>query len=315
MNQFQLTGLDGSNPLGFLAALGTLVALDHQTSELETRPRLGWRLAGVWRPVLVSPCGDLSELLDSIERDLADAGQDPVLGFGYQRTKKTQEGKETIDFVRDVKCSPEELRQALLSWVASADATSRRTLDWFTGFVSEGALDNNGAAKPTALHFTSGQQRFLHFVRALAEGVGRGDLEDAIVGPWPYHAELPVMGWDNTETRDHALRATAPADDKKMGNPGADWLALRALEILPSASRRGRQRTPGAMWRSKSTTWAWPIWGPTVQLDVVRALLSARGLRDMAPWKRERMGIEQVFETRILRKGKGYGSVTPAKVL
>ena len=51
MNQFQLTGLDGSNPLGFLAALGTLVALDHQTSELETRPRLGWRLAGVWRPV------------------------------------------------------------------------------------------------------------------------------------------------------------------------------------------------------------------------------------------------------------------------
>lgn len=45
----ELTGLDGANPLGFLAALGTLVTL-HQAGE--TKARLGWRRSTKWTPVL-----------------------------------------------------------------------------------------------------------------------------------------------------------------------------------------------------------------------------------------------------------------------
>jgi hypothetical protein len=44
-----LTGLDGSNPLGFLAALGTLVSL-HEARVGE--PRLGWRQGYRWAPIL-----------------------------------------------------------------------------------------------------------------------------------------------------------------------------------------------------------------------------------------------------------------------
>jgi CRISPR-associated endonuclease/helicase Cas3 len=45
-----LTGLDGVNPLGLLAALGTLVTL---TEAGETSVRLGWENDGAWHPILV----------------------------------------------------------------------------------------------------------------------------------------------------------------------------------------------------------------------------------------------------------------------
>lgn len=48
-HSLELTGLDGGNPLGFLAALGTLAEL----STMVEPPRMSWRnSSGTWRPVL-----------------------------------------------------------------------------------------------------------------------------------------------------------------------------------------------------------------------------------------------------------------------
>lgn len=56
----QLSGIDGTNPLGFLAALGTLVAL-HALGHHEVR--LAWRRGVTWQPVLSGlPTDDRSEL-------------------------------------------------------------------------------------------------------------------------------------------------------------------------------------------------------------------------------------------------------------
>lgn len=49
MNELELTALDGANPLGFLAALGTLVAL---VEAGEKDARLGWKCGAVWHPNL-----------------------------------------------------------------------------------------------------------------------------------------------------------------------------------------------------------------------------------------------------------------------
>lgn len=43
-----LTGIDGANPLGFLAALGTLVVLRESAPQV----RLGWKREATWQPVL-----------------------------------------------------------------------------------------------------------------------------------------------------------------------------------------------------------------------------------------------------------------------
>jgi hypothetical protein len=63
-DQFALTGLDGTNPLGFLAAVGTLVTL-HDAGEGSAR--LGWRRGVTWTPVIegtsVADADTLSEIV------------------------------------------------------------------------------------------------------------------------------------------------------------------------------------------------------------------------------------------------------------
>ena len=51
MNQLELGGLDGANPLGFLAAVGTLNVL----SESDPDIKLGWHSRARWVPFLSSP--------------------------------------------------------------------------------------------------------------------------------------------------------------------------------------------------------------------------------------------------------------------
>ena len=51
ISQFPLPALDGANPLGYLAALGTLAVL----SETDPRIKLGWHAGARWTPVLTSP--------------------------------------------------------------------------------------------------------------------------------------------------------------------------------------------------------------------------------------------------------------------
>jgi hypothetical protein len=306
MTPLVLNGLDGSNPLAFLAALGVLLAVD-EASEADAKPMLAWTLRGTWQPTLTSVHADIDALAAALDADRRIACDDPALRFTYVDGGKV---------VADVKPSPAELRAALTSWAREAAPTSRRTTDWFTGFISEGATDNNGRGKPSALHFTAGQQKFLKAARDLAEGASSESIREALVGPWSYRSDLPVMGWDNTETRDYALRASNPATEKKLGNPGADWLALRGLACLPTAAIRQRQVTTGVVGGWKDSTFAWPLWMPPLTVPVVKSLLTTSDLRSASPVHRARRGVGVVFETHILRSEQGgYGSVTPARVL
>jgi hypothetical protein len=61
-----LTGIDGANPLGFLAALGTLVV----ARQSEPQARLGWKRGATWEPVLT---GISSESRDTLCGAIADA--------------------------------------------------------------------------------------------------------------------------------------------------------------------------------------------------------------------------------------------------
>src|SRR5207302_589242 len=90
-------------------------------------------------------------------------------------------------------------------------AGSRRSLAMAAAFATDVAVDNNGNTKPTALHFTAGQQEFLALVSELRKGITREVFNEALFGPWLYSRPLPVLQWDNSQTRDYALRAGAPS--------------------------------------------------------------------------------------------------------
>ncbi len=298
MTELVLTGLDGANPLGFLAALGVLEVLHDREQEA----RLFWRDAGGWRPVLVSVDGSLDDLVQWIDEDRQACTSEAALDLEY-------DGK------RDLKPEPSEYRKYLERLVAACGPRERRGVDWACSFASDVIKDNNGNTKPTALHFTAGQQQFLKMVLELAEGVTPDDVREALVGPWQYARPLPVMGWDATASRDYALRASNPSTDKKLGVPGADWLALRGLAFLPAFPVRRRIVTTGCIGGWKSGRFRWGLWTVPLPRPVVRTVVQ-QDLASMSLPERSARGIGAVFSCGIKRSDQGgYGSFEPASVV
>lgn len=295
MHEVALMGLDGANPLGFLAALGIMEAVCDGALEA----RLSWRYVGAWRPVLASPHPDLDSLLRRLDMDREACIADPALALHY-------DGKA------DLKPKPERFREFLLQLRELVSATNRRSVDWASAFATDVAVDNNGNTKPTALHFTAGQQQFLQMVNELASRVTTDDLREALEGPWKYERPLPVMGWDSTSSRDYALRASDPSTDKKRGIPGADWLAVRGLAALPTVPRGNRILTTGCSGGWKDGQFRWSLWTVPLTGQTIRSVLSCNTER-MSRREREARGVGAVFTSGIRRSDQGgYGSFEPA---
>lgn len=299
MNELVLTGLDGSNPLGFMAALGIMEAL----TDCGENARLAWRDDGVFRPVLSGVELDPDVLIALLDRDRATTQDDPALALEYDGT-------------RDLKPPPEVFRHYLRELVMRVSPQERRSVDWASSFATDVGVDNNGATKPTALHFSAGQQKWLEMVRRLAGAVTPDDLREAVFGPWTYTRELPVMGWDATSARDYALRASNPSKDKKAGIPGADWLAIRGLATLSVVPRGTRIHTTGCTGEWKTGRFTWPLWDVAIGRDVIRSLVRTRGLQSIPEDSRRLRGIAAVFQSGIRRSDQGgYGSFSPASVV
>jgi hypothetical protein len=298
MHDVTLAGLDGTNPLGFLAALGVLSATTDESSDV----RLKWQYDGAWRPVLISIHADSGTLVDSLDADRKRCTADPALAFEY-------DGK------RDLKPAPGQFRLFLMQLSGDATAKNRRSVDWASAFATDVAIDNNGNAKPTALHFTAGQQQFLQMVAELVRNVTKADLREALEGPWKYERPLPVLGWDATSSRDYALRATDPSTDKKLGVPGADWLAVRGLRFIQTVPRGGRVITTGCTGGWKDGRFRWPVWTVPLSASVVMSLLR-QDVEGMTRSERSARGIGLVLSSGIKRSDQGgYGSFEPASII
>jgi hypothetical protein len=305
MTTLELKALDGYNPLGFLAACGVLVVLTERSVEA----KLAWRDAGRWIPTLTLPdeCRDWIEVLfDDLERWRTS----PALELRYGKTAND-------DSEWDLKPPPERFRRYL--------EAVRRTLpdaSWWRhagAFAAEGVTDNSGKTKPFALHFTAGQQAFLEMVGGLLAsetGVTRQDLSRALLEGWTYDRPLPVLGWDATSSRDYALRARNPSGDKKLGNPGADWLAFRALGLLRSVRDGERLRTTGCSGSWKDGVYRWPLWTVPASLPSVRALINLPEKELSTERRRDARGVACVLESGIRRSDQGgYGSFTPSRIV
>ncbi len=299
MNEILLPALDGANPLGFLAALGVLnAATDHGVSA-----RLAWRDVGRWRPVLSGFEGDIDALMALVDCDRVECASDAALTFSYGG-------------IRDLKPPPEMWRSFVRALALRALPDGRRSIDWVAAFATDVAVDNNGNTKPTALHFTAGQQKFLEMAIALQERVTLEDLREALIGPWKYTRELPVLNWDATTSRDYALRAADPSKEKKTGVPGADWLAIRGLPFLRTFPRANRILTTCCSGEWKTGRFRWPLWNVPLRRDVVHSLLRMPGIGQMGARLRQQRGIAVLFESAIRRSDQGgYGSFSPPAVI
>ncbi len=317
VQKIPLSGLDGSNPLAFMAAVGVLRVLADRSEPGEAIPHLAWQDEGIWRPVLIcsETIGGEEGLVQRMMADLATWKDEPVIGLHYP--------SKTGGAAHDLKPPPGVYRAFLQGLLEGSAPDRMRSLDFAAAFATEVAVDNNGNTKPMALHFTAGQQQFLDMVEQLVNQVDERDIREALFGPWRYDRELPVLQWDCTVFRDYALRADDPSKAKKAGVPGADWLAFRGLPLFPSVPVGRKIATTGCTGEWKTGAFAWPLWTVPLSQAAVASLLTMKldatdeGAGDSnSPAIRRARGISVVFRCSIRRSDQGgYGSFSPPAVV
>ena len=300
MTRTMLIGVNGANPLGFLASLGLLRLLGRRFDTA----RLGFTSDGSFRP-FVEGYGD--DLAAFIEADaMASVGDQPW------RLQYAKEEKRGTKMVADLKAPPSIFANFLAACVERWISGDGEPAAFGAAFATTVAVDGKGNTKPTALHFTAANQQFLDTVektRAVvtAEWAQRSLFEGNASRPGSN------LRWDPSAERNWALMANNPNDDGTSVDAPLEWLAFRGLPLLPSFPRGGRIITTAVSGRGDDMTMTWPLWNVPASLNTVRSLMQSswRGTSK----DRAQRGVFAVCTSAIRRTGQGFGSFGPASVV
>lgn len=304
MAKLFFAGLDGSNPLAYLAALGAL-----RTTTLtwpERNAHLYWSNAqGGWRPYLM--------LDGEINRD----------GWLTAVTHSLQDkfGQTAFSLADDLTVPCQAYKAAAMIAATLAVTGDRRQADFLAAFGSEAVESEvngkkTGQIADTAFRTMSGagHQHFLGFMRELAGVTEIEHLRHALFEAWSYTDPGPSMRWDPSDDRRYALRWLQPSGDPAKTVRGANRLAIEALPLLPTAPVKTRLETTGFTQRKgRGVIWTWPIWTAPVRLDVVRSLMALQELQKDEPDRRalSAMGIAEAYRCQRITQGK-YRNFTSA---
>lgn len=295
-----LSGLDGGNPLGFLASLGAFRVLSQLMPDAGLRLR--WVSDGTWKPA-VSRLSDLqpSDISTRLHSALAKANSRAEFNVGD-----------------DLTIPPSTFREFACEAAKSAEPAGRTTADFVAAFGCD-ALHSATSEKPiiqdTALRTMAGagHQHFLGFMRNIVEATTEDSLHKSLFEPWAYDDAVQnlTLRWDPLDDVRYALRWRDPSGDplrRKRGNMlGANRLAIEGVPLLPTIPARGGLGTTGFRGRRSSDTfWTWPIWDSPATLDVVRSLLAIRTLQADNPDRVElrSRGVVEAFRSQRITIGK-----------
>jgi hypothetical protein len=310
MTTIELTGLDAQNPLAFLAALGLLRVLDdHARRRGHERPRLAFSDRGQQLPVLSCALGSYDDVASAVLADAAHRADCPVLQLAYDKDGN-RVAASSPGALRDLK-PPPGLARAVLDEAAGADRSSADLAAAVFSELVQQTTDEH-KTKPTAFHFTAGQQAFLRMVDQLRVGISADDVREALLGPWQGLSALPSLGWDSSASRQWALRAENPSNEKRGSVPAANWLAVVGLSFFPVTVQHGHLVTSRVDGGWKNSVFSWPVWSPAILVSAASSLLRL-DVRRFSARERGAMGVTQVFAARIVRSD--YGSFAPADVV
>ena len=296
--EFALKGLDGGNPLGFLAALGAL------QSATAMEPAGDWRMwwqqdDGPWHPTLA---GITDLAADQLVESLAD----------YLRAADN----DALAISKNLTISPDSFRELAQDAQDSADYAHRRRADFIASFGCETTADVKGRViQDTALRTMAGAGH-QHFLDTMLQTVRQTDAEHlrrSLFEPWERKDRRLGLRWDPAEARRYALRWREPSSEPATTERGANRLAIEALPLLPTAiGDRGRQTTLPLQTtgfkaeRGRGVDFSWPLWACPVTIATVASMLRLEELRQREPNldRLTPLGIVAVYRSRRVTEGK-----------
>ena len=302
MAEIELRGLSGTNPLGFMAALGSHLAVERDSPTGTLR----WTEGVVSYPVLDS-VDSVDEVAHSALKLIQEWLVGPAFGSGVEPK---------------LKLDPDEITH-YLSRSRSAGDAGRIAMC----LVAENSLDNGGRAKPTDFYFTAGQMKFVVMAREILGAVTLEELVADLSEPWKYRSEGPSLMWDVVDDRLYALSSTNPSSVKKSTNPGAEALAILGLSRFPCFRSTNGTATQGCSGGWKRGHFTWPLWNRPARSAAVASLLAhASNPAPTEPWMENQFlercrqysgwGVVRVIQSQIRRSDQGgYGTFGPPRVI
>lgn len=300
-----LAGLDGSNTLAFLAALGTLRVLDESTDFANVR--MHWAASrGAWSPAISAHPSTVDEppILDTLTKALGD-------------DIKTHPAR-LLATLAEAKDDDHE-RHAISARLIAAAPPQRRMLAWLAALASDAV-----PADRTNQLQTVRRDYFYGNLTSVIKNCTRDHLQRALFGQWDYADPLhnQSLHLDPSEDRRHAHQWSQPSGDPERnrsgGMLGANRLAIEAFPLFTSVPEGDSLRTIGFTGtRANNTRWTWPIWTAPLGRPEVCSLLTLPDLQLESPDDQARLslherGIIAAFRTRRILVGK-TPNFTPAR--
>jgi hypothetical protein len=305
-----LKGLNGSNPLGFMASVGLLRLLDREPG---SAARLGFADDGTFHAWI--DCDLNLDVAEVVARDAAVAAGTQPWRLEYMKMEK--KGPKPV---ADLKAPPEDFSRFLATAIGEWKAGSAERADYAAAYATDVARDGKENTKPTALHFTAANQQFLGTVEESRGAVTREWVDRALHFP-RQTARGQNLRWDPDAERSRALMGVNPTDDGTVVNAPLEWLAFRGLPAFRCFPIGNRIVTCGVSGRRQhELQFHWPVWSCAASYATVRSLLplavkwseehdDMRAMED-----RRSRGVFAVCTSDIRRTAQGFGNFGPAFV-
>lgn len=301
MSRIQLVGVDGSNPLGFLAALGLL--------RIVPGAKLGFSDDGSYRAFIDGFDTNKSDLAQRISEDATkNADSNAPWRFTYTKAATKRQGEQKV---ADLKPPPDDFKRFLATCVDAWLSRNEEPAAYAAAYGTDVAVDGKGNTKPTAFHFTAAQQTFLGIVE---------DIRASVTQEWVTKSLFEGDGkrpgsnlrWDPGAERNWALMADDPSRDGTLVDAPLEWLAFRGLPLLPSFPCGSRIITTGVVGRGDDMTFTWPLWTVPISRDTARSVLQLDWTGNAK--ERRARGVFAICKSAIRRTSQGFGNFGPSLV-
>jgi CRISPR-associated endonuclease/helicase Cas3 len=314
LHPIPLTGLNGSNPLAFLAALGTLQVADQLFPGMA---KLSWTKHTHWMPILHIPeklTQDqfVAGLATRLKTQIEDHPAQKVLALLEWARKEAKSKKNSGDDSPWSGVFSKALRDQVLR-LAPTSADSEGT-EWATAMFAE------LAPAETSQLLMVRQDYFFGNICSILSATQPSHLQTSLFQTWDYGDALDNLSlhWDPSEDRRHAYQWDQPSGDparkKRGGMLGANRMAFEAWPFFQSIAQNEKLATRGFVGiNARSTFWTWPLWSVPLSVASVASVLAIGALQDpkMNPRTIRSYSVCAAFQCQRITVGKTR-NLTPA---